>query len=563
MNMLSAKKIRLHGMQSTRWTTKDKLTQYKGLINLYTRDRKILSCDSAIARKKQLKEIKQLRKDIKDNRAELDNAIQGDRQKLRNALAEHRDLQLGFQNLPPIRVIDHLHQGNFNQRKLLDRMNYRMKQKTQTLISLKLELAELEDRLIYEGVEPLPIEEQAQTVTGKVQDAILKKEAAIAVRATYKNILNILKKDSIYFDVVLGTLKYDSFVQSKCMIRTTELGQLATEYLDDRKQEFKELERIVKRDMKAREQSLKIVRKEVADLTTNMGTLIRRDSDINLGKVVVPRSSDDVALEQELENIQKILKTLQETTYVSSFEDICPCLQEQQKQSKRLQELLKKSKNDRDILLKKKDHADKMYTTLLYTMNSTTFEYKAEKQKLLNDIQAQINRKDDLKELMLQQGALLARVRAALQQLNQKCAIIKGKDTKADTKGAKSPRKAPTSAGAVLPPPYFEEDGIKIIDQLIPKLTILVNNAMGPLEGEKKDQAYKFFQALQSSTCTSVTLEDEEVEESLLSDIVIEDASVPTYNDIKAKSKQIVEIATMEDDIPPAAQVKKKPKSNK
>lgn len=55
-----------------------------------------------MARKKQFKEIKQLRKDIQGNRTDLDNAIQGDRQQLRNTLAEHRDLQLGFQNLPPI-----------------------------------------------------------------------------------------------------------------------------------------------------------------------------------------------------------------------------------------------------------------------------------------------------------------------------------------------------------------------------------------------------------------------------------------------------------------------------
>lgn len=61
------------------------------------------------------------------------------------------------------------------------------------------------------------------------------------------------------------------------MMRTTELGQLATEYLDDRKQEFKELERAVKRDMKARDSSLKVVRQEVNQLSTNMGLLIRRD----------------------------------------------------------------------------------------------------------------------------------------------------------------------------------------------------------------------------------------------------------------------------------------------
>ncbi|KAF5280526.1 hypothetical protein FQR65_LT00277 [Abscondita terminalis] len=449
MNMLSAKKVRLHGMQSSRWTTRDKLTQYKGLINLYTRDRKILSSDAAIARKKQSKEIKQLRKDIKINREELDNAIQGDRQQLRNTLAEHRDLQLGFQNLPPIRVIDHLHQDNFNQRKLLDRMDYRMKQKTQTLIALKLELAELEDRLTYEGVGQLAVEQQAQIVTGKVQDAILKKEAAIAVRATYKNILNILKKDSIYFDAVLGTLKYDSYVQSKCMVRTTELGQLATEYLDDRKQEFNELEKVVKRDMKAREHSLRVVRKEVADLTNNMGLLIRRDSDVNIGRVKLPHSNKDVVLQEELDNIEKVLKTLQETTYVSSFDEIYPCLVAQQNQTKRLKEILKKSLNERDRLIKKKDHAEKMYSQLMYTMNSTTFEYKKEKERLLAEIEDQIKRKEEITEVALQQSDLLAKIRSALHQLSQKCSIIKVEPQK----GKKS------VTHEISPPPHFEEDG--------------------------------------------------------------------------------------------------------
>lgn len=36
-NMLSVKKVKLHGMTSTKWTTKDKITQYKGLINLYSK----------------------------------------------------------------------------------------------------------------------------------------------------------------------------------------------------------------------------------------------------------------------------------------------------------------------------------------------------------------------------------------------------------------------------------------------------------------------------------------------------------------------------------------------
>lgn len=61
------------------------------------------------------------------------------------------------------------------------------------------------------------------------------------------------------------------------MITTTQLGQLATEYLDDLKQEFQSLEHAVKADLKTRLKSLEIVRDHAKNLHLNMRFLIRRD----------------------------------------------------------------------------------------------------------------------------------------------------------------------------------------------------------------------------------------------------------------------------------------------
>lgn len=33
----SAKNVNIHGMSSNKWTTKDKITQFKGLVNLYSK----------------------------------------------------------------------------------------------------------------------------------------------------------------------------------------------------------------------------------------------------------------------------------------------------------------------------------------------------------------------------------------------------------------------------------------------------------------------------------------------------------------------------------------------
>ena len=55
------------------------------------------------------------------------------------------------------------------------------------------------------------------------------------------------------------------------------MGQLATEYLDDRKSEFMTLETCVKMDLKARNVELVIARESSIGLRKKIGVLIRRD----------------------------------------------------------------------------------------------------------------------------------------------------------------------------------------------------------------------------------------------------------------------------------------------
>lgn len=61
------------------------------------------------------------------------------------------------------------------------------------------------------------------------------------------------------------------------MITTTELGQLATEYLDDRKQEFLKLEESIKKQLAMQEQSKQEVKRQVDDMSAQMHFFVRRD----------------------------------------------------------------------------------------------------------------------------------------------------------------------------------------------------------------------------------------------------------------------------------------------
>lgn len=87
-------------------------------------------------------------------------------------------------------------------------------------------------------------------------------------------------QDSSYFTVVLEALKLDCRAQGKCLMGATEMGQLAMEYLDDRKFEFNKLEKEIKANMKERERTLKLVRREVAYLTNSFPKLIRKEVSI-------------------------------------------------------------------------------------------------------------------------------------------------------------------------------------------------------------------------------------------------------------------------------------------
>ncbi|KAF9410255.1 hypothetical protein HW555_010604 [Spodoptera exigua] len=363
--MLSAAKVRIHGMQDDNWVIKDKINQYRGLIKLYERDRKIHEGDLAKQKKRYSRDIRQLRKEITAKREELGVAVYGDRQFLRNAFQDHRRLQLTYMNSKADKVLESIHQENFNKRKQLDRIRYTKKKKMEKFRLAQLEAAEMRDRVLYEVGGKLPPEKKEQAVANYVQRANIKKNAALAIKVMYKKILDILKKDSSYFTVVLEALKLDCRAQSKCLMGATEMGQLAMEYLDDRKYEYNKLEREIKANMKERERTLKLARREVTYLTDSFPNLIRKEEATNLDDLY---EDEDVSsyhsIHWELDEVMRICKRLQKATLVSSFDQILLRLKEQRYQSGRLMMALALNSEKRDMLLEDRKHAILMLDTL-------------------------------------------------------------------------------------------------------------------------------------------------------------------------------------------------------
>ncbi|XP_045531241.1 uncharacterized protein LOC123718622 [Pieris brassicae] len=546
--MLSAAKVRIHGMQDENWVIKDKINQYRGLIKLYERDRKIHEGDLSKQKKRYCRDIRQLRKDITTKREELGVAVYGDQQFLRNAFQEHKRLQLTYMNSQADRVLESIHQENFNKRKQLDRIRYTKKKKMETFRLTQLESAELRDRLLFEVGGKLPAEKKEQAVANYVQRANIKKNAALAIKVMYKKILDILKKDSSYFTIVLEALKLDCRAQGKCLMGATEMGQLAMEYLDDRKFEFSKLEKEIKVNMKERQRTLKLVRREVAYLTDSFPNLIRKEEATNLDDLYEDEDTGSKhSVHWELEEVMGICKKLQKATLVPSFDKILLRLKEQTYQTERLMMQLTLNSAKRDALIEDRKHAILMLDTLKNVGQEKTAQYVAEKNQLKAALEAEDREEKNLTNALNDRGQLVIEMKTSLQQINQLLSSV----------GAPNVPRRPVPAAIqyaledmIQPVPEVEADFDKLILTARQKLNVLIQ-AVSKMDvtADVRANANAFYHGILARTMRD-NYKEEVVAEGGLIEFEVEDPNVPSHAIVKLRSKQLVEAQVSEFDVP-------------
>ncbi|CAB3225140.1 unnamed protein product [Arctia plantaginis] len=554
--MLSAAKVRIHGMQDENWVIKDKINQYRGLIKLYERDRKIHEGDLAKQKKRYSRDIRQLRKDITDKREELGVAVYGDKQFLRNAFQEHRRLQLTYMNSQADKVLESIHQENFNKRKQLDRIRYTKKKKMEQFRLTQLEAAELRDRILYEVGGKLPPEKKEQAVANYVQRANIKKNAALAIKVMYKKILDILKKDSSYFTVVLEALKLDCRAQGRCLMGATEMGQLAMEYLDDRKFEFSKLEKEIKANMKERERTLKLARREVAFLTDSFPNLIRKEEATNLDDLYENEDTGSKrSVHWELEEVMSICKRLQKATLVSTFDQILSRLKEQRYQTDRLTLALNINSQKRDALLDDRKHAIMMLDSLKNVGQEATAEYLINKKQLQAQIDAEKREEIELSKKLDARGRIFIELRTSLQQINELLSTV-GAPNAPRPYDDVPPALQYALEDVLQAVPEVEADFDKLLATAKQKLNVLMQ-AITKMEvtEEIRAQAHQFYHQILARVMRE-NYKDEAVAEGGLIEFEMEDPNVPSHAIIKLRSKQLVEAQVSEFDVPDVPQRK-------
>ncbi|XP_028047882.1 uncharacterized protein LOC105833431 isoform X2 [Monomorium pharaonis] len=486
-------------IQVETWVIRDKISRYRGILKLDARDKKLQLSQATKLKSIVSRKIASLKINVKRHREIVNDLQDDDKQHVLRLLGDHRRFYLAFNRLTPPEIYTAIYQDCNLKRRLLDKLYYEKKRKLKRGIELQLEHNVLSTEL-EEQSEYLPNCEQ-QRLIAQLQRSIAKHNTAKDIRSTYCSILNILKKDAIFFDTLLNILKEDQVSQCKAMLRVTVMGQLAAENLDDIKQKYKRMSRVVWRNMKIREQMLSNVHYQVKDLWAYAQSLVRVESVHIFAKRDVD-VTDNKILEKQLAHLEDICIKVKEGLLVRSYHDLLSS----------------------------------------YKINGM--------QDVLEQIEIEKKREKDLKEQISAHGKLLTNLKSALQNMNMMLLrfIVKHNGKAVVKKLNKGDKKEPIINGredmnerdALAEIEGVDTDVLGLLSKISRKVSILfgISNFDLKQEDEARDLYYTYVSQY-NSDLTFGTGEEEPI--GLLVEHEIIDVSVPTRTDIKYHSRQILE----------------------
>ncbi|XP_018341706.1 PREDICTED: uncharacterized protein LOC108748178 [Trachymyrmex septentrionalis] len=525
------------------WLIRDKISRYRGILKLHARDKKLQLSQATKLKSIVSKKITSLDVDVKRHYEIVSHLRDGGKQPILRLLTDKR-VYLAVNHLKPSEIYAAIHQDCSSKRRLLDKLYYEKKKRLKRGIELQLEHYVLSTEL-EEQIEYRPNCEQ-QRLIAQLQRSIAKYKAAKDICSTYWSMLNILKKDAIFFDTLMNILKEDQSSQCKVMLKVTVMGQLAAENLDDIRQKYKRMSRVVWQNMKIREQMLSTVNSQVKDLWAYAQSLVRAESD----HIFMKKDIDlfNKTLENQLAHLENICTEVKDVLLVRSYHDLLLRFENQSEHRVALLARLDINIKNREVLLSKKHHALQVLEGLKY---STKEQYKTNNtQDILEQIEIEKKREKDLREQITAHGELITHVRAALQNMNTMLLCFKHMKemVKKPVKNAKKElmiingKEDIEERDALAEVERMDTDVLALLSKISQKIHTLFNISNFELQGEKEDQARDLYHTYVSNYNSNLifgTGEEEPI--GLLVEHEMIDVAIPTRADIKYYSRQILE----------------------
>ncbi|KAJ8664713.1 hypothetical protein QAD02_006375 [Eretmocerus hayati] len=194
--MLAAKFVKRHGITREKWKTREKISQYRAILKLHARDKKLQTKNAIKLKKKVSKNLKDLQGDILEYRKIVKDVVTGDKRLLRASLQSNKDFQILLQDADPTEAYRAVFQDYNLKRKQLDKLLNHKEQIRLRVCVVKSEYEKLFARLSENEISPTEVQLQhrQQLLISRYQIALAKRHAAKNISEAFVEILAILRK---------------------------------------------------------------------------------------------------------------------------------------------------------------------------------------------------------------------------------------------------------------------------------------------------------------------------------------------------------------------------------
>nr|XP_031828092.1 uncharacterized protein LOC116425046 [Nomia melanderi] len=537
-----------HGFKDGKWSTKDKLEQYRGILKLHGREKKLRLQDGVKLKKKISWQLGLFREDVKKYRQLVSDVESRAHRVLQNRI----DLRLKCHGRET-EIYTIISEDNHRNRRRLDKLRYEKRRRMKRCFELQLEQAKLCDSYTRERDIPwVQAETHQQQLIARYQQAIAKQNAAKAINITYSCMLEILRQDAVHHDALLDLLKQDRRSQCEVILKATIMGQLAIEESDDIGKKCKRITRKVWNNMKERERTLTFVRGQVEDLWSYAQSLIRTESE-TMFTVEVRRASmaSNGSLEKQIKSLEEIFDKVKESLLVRSYRELLSRLEEQMKQRTRLLEQFDRNVKERELLLTRKNEALSGLSEIEHSLVARVEEYNADRDALLERIAMQQQRRLEHKNLRKDRGELLMNIRAALQNMVAmliyvRRGTVKTPKKQTDKKSSKEDKDDTEELESVIPTMVkVDAEGLALLSTVSRKVGALFGMSNFEFDKDRDDRAKDLYQTYVSDYNSKLKFKDEKAEtRGFIVEHEAIDSSVLTRTEIKLRSRQAVETYT-------------------
>ncbi|KAF7394089.1 hypothetical protein HZH68_010908 [Vespula germanica] len=539
--MLTSKQIKIHKMSDERWTTRDKINQYRGVLKLYARDKKIRASELTKLKQRVFKNLKSLQTDVREYRDIVTQIVTGNKIRLIPILQRYDNFHLAFGQLDSDELHNRIYQNSELYHRKLDKLRYEKEKLAKKFFDLQLEKC----LLMEEENKEVQTDCFVQRLVAYLQRSTSKENGVKSIGVTYLTIINILKNDAIYFDALLKAIKDDKKDQCKVIVKTTIMGQLVAENVDDLKQKYKLMTIDVLKNMKERERSLIITRERVADLWEYAKSLVRIESDTIFARKSIG-NEESVQLENQLKRLEEICDILKENVLVRSYNELFPRLEEQMRQKTRLINQFNYNIKERDDLLSKKEEAVAVLENLEHTMVATTTQYRIDKKVMLEEIETQKKRIIEYKDQRRSHGELSIKIIATLQNMLIMLVCIKqlkGILKVTPKKQAKLVTVEEFEIDETVEPVLekIDTDVVALLTEVTQLMGILLGMSNFELDKEKNERARQLYQTYIADYVSNLKFGKHVLEPALIVEHEIVDPNVLTRSDVKNQSRKVVE----------------------